>query len=210
MAQLDITEFKTQTAALFPTNGAGAISAADLRTQMDNAADSFSFIATAQTAPPTVNDDNADTAGNGIFQPGHIWVDETNDAAYICLDASTGAAVWTEITVLQTAPDLVQISSSRSLSLLDANDIIEVDTSGGAVVLTIPDNASVAFPISTIIDVTLINTDNTCSITADAGVTLNGVVAGSGDITATAWSGVRLYKRATDEWVVQGDIGTVS
>jgi len=41
------------------------------------------------TTAPTVNDDSGD--GYGI---GSIWVDTTNKNAYICVDASVGAAVW--------------------------------------------------------------------------------------------------------------------
>lgn len=46
-------------------------------------------------AAPTANDDN--TADYGI---GSFWLDTTADRAYICLDASTGAAVWREISVI--------------------------------------------------------------------------------------------------------------
>ncbi len=42
---------------------------------------------------PVVGDDN--TAGYAINS---LWLDTTADKAYICLDASTGAAVWVEIT----------------------------------------------------------------------------------------------------------------
>ncbi len=45
------------------------------------------------TAPPTVDDD-VDLG----YLPISIWVDVTNDKAYICLDNTDGAAVWTEIT----------------------------------------------------------------------------------------------------------------
>ena len=43
--------------------------------------------------PPTVIDDNI--AGYSV---GSSWVDILNDKAYICLDASTSAAVWKEVT----------------------------------------------------------------------------------------------------------------
>ena len=37
-----------------------------------------------------------------------------------------------------------------------------------------------------------------------------GVSAGSGNFSGTTWEGVKLYKRAADEWVAQGSIGVVA
>lgn len=48
---------------------------------------------TGKTAAPAVTDDG--TAGYLI---GDRWIDETNDAEYVCLDITTGAAIWTETT----------------------------------------------------------------------------------------------------------------
>lgn len=109
MTQLTATEFKGQTAALYPTNGIGAISATDLRTQMDNIADSASFVSTGNIFPPNVNDDSANTAGNGAFAPGHIWIDETNDAGYVCVDNTPTAAVWVAITNVPPAVPVYDI-----------------------------------------------------------------------------------------------------
>lgn len=44
-------------------------------------------------AAPTVNSDS-----NSSFSPGSVWVDLTNDKAYMCVDATPTAAVWIEIT----------------------------------------------------------------------------------------------------------------
>lgn len=48
---------------------------------------------TAATAAPGATDDSA--AGYAV---GSVWIDTTNDKAYVCLDSTATAAVWTEIT----------------------------------------------------------------------------------------------------------------
>jgi outer membrane protein assembly factor BamB len=52
------------------------------------------------TAAPTVSDDGV--AGYAV---GSVWIDVTADKAYVCLDASTGAAVWIETTVAAVSVD---------------------------------------------------------------------------------------------------------
>jgi hypothetical protein len=51
-------------------------------------------------AAPTVNDDDTGTTGIDKYAVGSRWFDTTaeNEKAYICLDASAGAAVWKETT----------------------------------------------------------------------------------------------------------------
>lgn len=48
----------------------------------------------AASAAPTVNNDT--TEGYSV---GSVWIDTTADEAYRCLDATEGAAVWTETTL---------------------------------------------------------------------------------------------------------------
>ena len=55
----------------------------------------------AANSAPTVNDDTGDG-----YVVGSFWYDTTADKAYTCLDASSGAAVWTEITAGGGAADL--------------------------------------------------------------------------------------------------------
>jgi hypothetical protein len=45
------------------------------------------------TAAPAVTDD-----GEHGYQIGSRWYDLTNDAEYVCLDTTTGAAVWKKTT----------------------------------------------------------------------------------------------------------------
>ena len=100
-----------------------------------------------------------------------------------------------------------QTGTAYTLALSDAEATVEMENAS-ANTLTIPAEASVDFPVGTRIWVNQTGAGTT-TIAADTGVTLNGTSAGSGDISAQ-WGGVLLYKRASDEWVVSGDIGTVS
>jgi len=54
------------------------------------------------TADPTVDDDSGDG-----YSPGSRWINTSTPAAFICLDASAGAAVWTSL-----AP--VEVSSAEA------------------------------------------------------------------------------------------------
>jgi len=103
MTHVDRTTFKNNTAILYADNSTGNISASDLRSQMNDIADSTVFKSIGYTAAPTSNDDDNNTAGNGVFSVGDIWVDESNDKAYICVDASTGVAIWDDITFTNPA-----------------------------------------------------------------------------------------------------------
>lgn len=44
------------------------------------------------TAAPTVNNDIDED-----YEPGSIWVDQTNDLAYLCVDNADGAAIWRQM-----------------------------------------------------------------------------------------------------------------
>jgi hypothetical protein len=71
------------------------------------------------TAAPSVNDDGANTSGNGLFGVGSVWIDVTNDAAYICVDASTGAAVWQAMGPWATALGALATQDTVGTSLID-------------------------------------------------------------------------------------------
>ena len=107
-------------------------------------------------------------------------------------------------------PEILSIAASRALLITDAADILEVDTSGGAVDITIPLNATVAFPIGTIINFTLVDITAAATLTGAVGVTVNGVSGGSGTFDGALWDLVTMYKRGTDEWVVNGNIGAIA
>lgn len=85
-----------------------------------------------------------------------------------------------------------------TLVLADAGKKIEVN-SGSTKTITIPTNATVAFATETYVKVRRYGAGEV-TVTGAAGVTINGVVAGSFTIPAQ-FGEAELYKRGTDEWV---------
>ncbi len=65
----------------------------------------------AATTAPVVGDDDAD--GYAI---GSKWFDTTNDVSYVCLDASTGAAVWESTSVQAASTTVAGISEYATVT----------------------------------------------------------------------------------------------
>lgn len=93
-------------------------------------------------------------------------------------------------------------TTSYTLVLADAGKVVEMSVAV-ANNLTVPPAASVAFPIGTIIEITQLGTGQT-TIVAGSGVTLR---SPSGKVKLTGqYSSVSLRKRATNEWMLIGDL----
>ncbi len=93
-------------------------------------------------------------------------------------------------------------AADYTLALADAGKVIEV-TKATAAIVTVPPNATVAFPIGSIVEVLQAGAGQ-ITLTAGAGVTLRSF---SGWAKTTGqWSSALLRKRATDEWVLVGDL----
>lgn len=92
-------------------------------------------------------------------------------------------------------------TASYTLALTDASKQVEI-SNAGANVLTIPPNSSVALPIGTSIIVCQTGAGQT-TIAPGAGVTVN---ATPGLKLRAQWSVATLVKRATDTWLVAGDV----
>jgi hypothetical protein len=88
-----------------------------------------------------------------------------------------------------------------TLVLLDDGKFIELN-SASANILTVPLNSSVAFPIGTQVNIIQTGTGQV-TIAGAVGVTVNGT---PGLKLRAQWSAATLYKRATDTWVLIGDI----
>ena len=123
-----------------------------------------------------------------------------------------GAAAWGAITgTLSSQTDLWarlttlpqnSISSGATLALTDAGKHVQMTSSSDTV--TIPLNATVAFPVgTTIIVVNDYSGTNTIAVTG--GVTLRKAWSGAtGAVTMAAYGMASLLKLDTDSWIVTG------
>lgn len=97
---------------------------------------------------------------------------------------------------------IIQKTAAYTLSSLSERDnLVEVNSSS-AVTVTIPTNASVAYPVGTSIDI-LQTGSGQVTIAGAAGVTVNST---PGLKLRTQWSSATLFKRAENTWVVFGDL----
>lgn len=96
------------------------------------------------------------------------------------------------------------ITASDTLVLDDAGKAIEATHASTAIVVTVPPNSAVAFPIGTVIEVGRFGAASV-TIAAGAGVTIN---SAGGLLAARAqYSSMSLRKRGTDLWQLAGDLG---
>lgn len=113
----------------------------------------------------------------------------------------------TDIQTLNNEVDTVltasfnQQASSYTLVLADKDKIVEI-SSASATTVTVPLNSSVAFPVGSSINI-LQTGAGQVTIAGAGGVTVN---ATPGLKLRTQWSFATLIKRATNTWVLIGDI----
>lgn len=95
-------------------------------------------------------------------------------------------------------------TASYTLALTDSGKMVTM-TVGSANNLTVPPNSSVAFPVNTRIDLIQYGSGQT-TVVAGAGVTINS--SGSKLKLTGQYSGASLWKKATDTWVLIGDLAS--
>ena len=98
-------------------------------------------------------------------------------------------------------PIIAKTASYTLSALTERDSLIEVSSASGTTI-TIPTNTAVAYPIGTSIDILQTSTGQV-TIAGDTGVTVNGT---PGLKLRAQWSSCTLFKRATDSWIVLGDL----
>jgi hypothetical protein len=122
------------------------------------------------------------------------------------LTVSSSGIVFTDGTqtkegVPSRTPINQQSGTTYTTVLADRDSLVECSNTS-AITVTIPPNSSVAYPVGTSIDILQTNTGQV-TIAAGSGVTVN---ATPGLKLRAQWSSCTLFKRATDTWVVYGDL----
>ena len=133
-------------------------------------------------------DISAVTAGTGLTGGG------TSGAVTLSFDYSVG----------NQAVENAQTGTTYTLVLTDAGKMVTM-TNGSANTLTVPPNSSVAFPVNSRIDLIQYGAGQT-TVAAGAGVTIYS--SGSKLKLTGQYSGASLWKKASDTWVLVGDITT--
>jgi hypothetical protein len=116
-----------------------------------------------------------------------------------------------DVTSLQTSLDAKadlsltannQTGTTYTLVLGDAGKVLEMNNAS-AITLTVPTNASVAFPVGTVLEVWQQGAGQVS--VAGSGITFR---APGGQKTRVQYSTISLRKQATDTWVISGDSTT--
>lgn len=127
--------------------------------------------------------------------------------------AAPTAPAWTDTTQIATTaavaatvrlvPENAQVGTTYTLVLADAGKMVSM-SNAAAITLSVPTNASVAFPLNTRIDLLQLGAGQVS--VSPTGITLQS--SGSKLKITGQYSGATLWKKATDTWVLIGDIAT--
>jgi len=181
----------------------------------------WEYLASAPTGPsgPTGPVGRYTVSATAPSSPtaGDAWFNSENGKTYVYYNdgnssqwVETGAAPIgpTGITGATgaTGPDILSINAQTTttytFALTDIGKWVELNNSS-AITATIPTNASVAFPIGTLLNFIQTGTGQV-SITGSVGVTLNADT--SKFKLKGQWAAGSLVKRASDTWVLFGNI----
>jgi hypothetical protein len=185
-------DFNLLTGKVYEINGSSVLSATTLGPGV-TASSLTSFGATPTIASPVLTLSTTTSTTEGRI----AW-NSTNDKIIVG-DGSTARefASSTLITSAQTA--------SYTLVLADKDKLVEV-SNGSPNTLTVPTNNSVAFPIGTQIMILQTGSGQTTIAGTTSGGETSTINGTPGLKLRTQWSAVTLIKRATNTWVVTGDL----
>lgn len=129
-----------------------------------------------------------------LIEGGNVSITTADDSINNKLDVTITSVSASTVSSSQ------QAGTAYTLALVDLGTVVEMTSSSSSTV-TIPLNATVAFPIGTIIEVCQFGAGQV-TIAAAGGV---GMFTANSFQTRAQYSSLTLRKRATNQWVVAGD-----
>lgn len=161
----------------------------------------------ATTAAPGLVQLSGDLGGSAttpsVSRINGISVTGTPSSGQVLTATGSSAAAWsTPAAVNSSTVASSQQTANYTFALADAGTVVE-GTGNSAQTFTIPANISVAFPVGTIIEVFQYGAGQ-ITIAGASAVTLRS--DGSKVNTAGQYATIGLRQRATDEWVLSGDL----
>jgi hypothetical protein len=187
-----------------------AVTAASLGLgNVDNTSDANKPVSTAQSTAiaaaqaAAIADATSQVAAVIASAPGALdTLDEL--AAALGDDANYAASITTALAgKVDSYTPIVQKTGSYTLSTLThRDDLIEVN-SASAAVISIPEDATLDYPIGTSLDILQTGSGEVSIAGVSGTVTVN---ATPGLKLRTQWSSATIFKRAANTWVVYGDL----
>lgn len=161
----------------------------------------FGYANTTHTSSASPNTMRDDIANFDIIFDGSTLVSALESAQADLASAQDDLAGAQADLEAATNVDVRTVTDSDTLALTDAFNIVE-GNKATAMNMTVPPNSSVAFPVGSYVTVSQIGAGQV-TIVAGSGVTLRSRI---GLKLFGQYSSATLYKRATDEWVLSGDL----
>lgn len=140
--------------------------------------------------------------GSSQLASDSVTSDKIANGTIVNSDVSSSAAV--EVSKIADAT-IDTKTSSYTLALTDKNKIIEMNV-GSANQLTVPTNASVAFPVGSQITIVQYGSGKTQVVAAVPATTT--IRSTPGTYLRAQYSSAALIKRAADEWILMGDLSS--
>jgi hypothetical protein len=174
------------------SSGTGAIEEINLGTNLSLTGTTLNATGSGTTDPEVVRD----TMAAVLVAGSNITITPNDAGDTITITASTGG------TGGETVSLNSQSGTAYSLVLSDANKVVET-TNSSATTVTVPANSSVAFLVGTTVALRQYGTGQ-LTVAAGAGVTIRSRDAAYK--LGGQYSEAVLTKRATDEWILSGDL----
>ena len=142
------------------------------------------------------------TTGNPTLANGELGVE--TDTGF--LKVGDGTTAWNGLAYFATHISInAQAGTTYTLALADAGKLVTLDN-GSAITLTVPTNATAAFPVGTVIALQQLGA-GAISVEGATGVTINGTAPGSEVLTNAQYlTTAALTKHDTDTWTLTGAV----